>query len=523
MQTTARFSTERAELEAVLNSGIFTRSPSLAQFLQYVCQRYFDGEADKIKEYNVAVDALGRPPDFDQKKDSIVRVEAHRLRKRLQQYYSQEGADHPIQIALPPGNYVPQFLPKCAEVAIAETPGENGIAVGQQSEPTTVVDLVLPIEAQPLTPVVVVHRPRWRRLLFMAAVVAIAVLVTFWMVKTRKDSAVTATSSLRILPPPEGEEIRILAGSTATKLLDHYGNSWGGDRYYDGGVVASSPARPIARSQDFSMYTTRREGKFSYHIPLKKGTYEMRLYFAEVVFGDNNMFGGGETTRVFNIDMNGKQLLSGFDVIGDAPGSNTADIRVFKDVVPAADGKLHLDFYPTDRAAFVNAIELLPAHKGYLRPIRLIASDGSFTDRANRVWSSDRYFQGGVLIRRHDPIRETEDDLLYQSERYGNFTYSIPVAPNSHYTLTLRFCENWWGAPHMSAGGIGDRVFDVYSNGRTLLRNFDVFKEAGGPLRPIDKIFRNLEPNAQGKLVFQFVPVRNYAVLNGLEVLDEGR
>ena len=59
---------ERAELEAVLNSRIFNRAPSLANFLTYVCRCYFDGNVEDLKEYSIAVEALGRPPDFDQKK-----------------------------------------------------------------------------------------------------------------------------------------------------------------------------------------------------------------------------------------------------------------------------------------------------------------------------------------------------------------------------------------------------------------------------------------------------------------------
>lgn len=100
----------QAELEAVLSSGILARAPSLAQFLSYVCHKYFAGEADQIKEYNIAVDGLGRRPDFDQKDDAIVRVEASRLRKRLQQYYENEGADHKIRITIPSGQYAPVFV-----------------------------------------------------------------------------------------------------------------------------------------------------------------------------------------------------------------------------------------------------------------------------------------------------------------------------------------------------------------------------------------------------------------------------
>src|ERR1017187_10077987 len=81
---------EKHELDAVLASGIFNRAPNLANVLTYVCEKYFEGSAEQIKEYNIAVEALGRPSQFDQKRDSIVRVEAHRLRKRLREYRSEE-------------------------------------------------------------------------------------------------------------------------------------------------------------------------------------------------------------------------------------------------------------------------------------------------------------------------------------------------------------------------------------------------------------------------------------------------
>src|SRR5438874_6933716 len=111
MQATADFRQERHELATILESGILNRAPNLAQVLTYVCTKYFEGAAEQIKEYNIAVEALGRPADFDQKRDSIVRVEAHRLRKRLREYYEADGADHAIRIDIPPGQYAPRFLP----------------------------------------------------------------------------------------------------------------------------------------------------------------------------------------------------------------------------------------------------------------------------------------------------------------------------------------------------------------------------------------------------------------------------
>lgn len=108
---------EVAELQALLASPMFTRAPSLAQLLRYICQKHFNGEAHLIKEQHIAVEALGRQEPFDQKRDSIVRVELHRLRKRLQQYYQTEGADHEIVITIPSGGYAPRFIVKAPEPA----------------------------------------------------------------------------------------------------------------------------------------------------------------------------------------------------------------------------------------------------------------------------------------------------------------------------------------------------------------------------------------------------------------------
>src|ERR1700693_312351 len=112
MPSATSFKQERAELESILASGVFSRAPGLAQLLAYVCNKYFEGELAQVKEYNIAVEALGRRADFDQKRDSIVRVEAHRLRRRLAHYYQGEGALHELRIELPPGQYVPLFVPQ---------------------------------------------------------------------------------------------------------------------------------------------------------------------------------------------------------------------------------------------------------------------------------------------------------------------------------------------------------------------------------------------------------------------------
>src|SRR5579862_8122229 len=100
---------ERKELEAVLASGIFAASSNAARLLRFICERAADGAESPPTESDIALHALGRRPDFDPRQDSIVRVEAHRVRKRLKEYYETEGASHPVHIVLPAGQYVPQF------------------------------------------------------------------------------------------------------------------------------------------------------------------------------------------------------------------------------------------------------------------------------------------------------------------------------------------------------------------------------------------------------------------------------
>src|ERR1700684_2103574 len=112
---------ERAALYAVLTSGTFDNKPRLANLLRYICERHFDGDTGAIKEYSIATDVFGRSQSFDQATDSIVRVEAFRLRKKLREFYEGEGADQPIEIVVATGHYRPEFLDRTPD----RTPGER--------------------------------------------------------------------------------------------------------------------------------------------------------------------------------------------------------------------------------------------------------------------------------------------------------------------------------------------------------------------------------------------------------------
>ncbi len=499
-----------------MDSRIFARAPNLALFLTYVCGKYFDGESDRIKEYNIAVEALGRPPDFDQREDAIVRVEAFRLRKRLNRYYENEGAGHEIQISIPPGQYVPQFIWRKIK---AEPPSKAVVPVTGVEQTVTIWATTLPApEALPT------QRVMKRRTVVIAAVlgaialVTATVLVTSRLERSRRPAAGVAGTQAELDAALTGEDgIRILAGSPVARHVDREGKLWTGDRYFTGGRAVRNPADFITRAPDRAVFQTHREGNFRYDIPLKPGVYELRLHFAETKYGLGNISGGGEASRVFDVRGNGQLLLREFDVLSDAGGANIADIKVFKDISPDRDGMLHLEFANNPNQAFLSALEVLPAVRGRIHPVRIVAQDVSYTDQQGRIWGPDRFFTSGQMVSRHGPIVNSPDPAIYRGERYGNFSYTIPVA-KGRYTLTLRFAETWFGPGKPAQGGAGSRLFDVYCNGVALLKHFDVFKEAGGSDRAIDRMFQRLEPNAQDKFVLSFVPVKNYACVNAIEV-----
>jgi hypothetical protein len=469
------------------------------------------GRPDAIKEYNIAVEGLGRGGDFDQKKDSIVRVEAHRLRRRLAEYYQSLGADDPIEILLPPGTYVPIFRPRNPPVAerARETP-----AIETSPDPTP---------RRKNTP----DLKRWIVFCGIGILTAIALLA---FVRWRNAGALTAARSREAEPlaaapgvTASDRAIRIAAGGTSDGIADNAGNIWQRDQFYTGGEVKTATPRAIRRTLDPSLYLTRRQGDFQYRIPAPAGFYELQLHFAETVFGEDNVAGGGESSRVFAVQVNGGPPWQA-DIVSDAAGPNTATVRVYRGVRPGPDGTIDIAFTPYRKEApFINAIEVLPTPDARMLPVRLVARTTAVTTAPDQKWLADRYWLGGQNVLRHEPIDGPEQSQLYQGERYGNFSYAIPVAVGGTYSLTLRFAETWFGEGRPGGEGIGARIFDVYCNGRRLLKDFDVMREAGGPMRQLKKIFRGLEANAQGKLNLQFVPIRNYALINAIEVVDEGR
>ena len=177
-------------------------------------------------------------------------------------------------------------------------------------------------------------------------------------------------------------------------------------------------------------------------------------------------------------------------------------------------------------AAILNGIELLPMSAGKLRPVRIRAGwQSAWQDLAGRQWMGDSFFLGGnALVRTANPVRDSDasEAAIYGSERWGHFSYAIPVADGS-YRLMLKFAEGHYGRLNTGIGGEGSRMFDIFCNGAALARNLDIFKAAGGEGRPVEKAYSGIRPNAQGKIIVSFVPVEGMACVNGIEVVEESR
>jgi hypothetical protein len=550
---------EQWELEAVLQSRSFVRAPNLAAILRYVCDEYAQGRASLIKEYNIAVQALGRAQDFDPSQDSVVRVEVSRLRKRLQQFYENEGASHELQLHLADVGYIPRFVrrhrvesphsgnhgtnaasgtgqaaasPDGASADLGVT-APAGAAVdravtalgGAPAEQVASVPGTAPAEQVAVSASTRRDDRRQGRLMAALGALALFSMVAVLAMALRDRSAVakpaleTAVAAAPIVTPP-GDPVRISTGSLEPKYVDRSGQVWLGDRFFTGGAAIEKTDRNILRTLDPVLYRTAREGDFQYDIPVQPGVYELHLHFAELARrGSSGVSEEGE--RRFTVSLNGRPVLSDFDIVADAPGSETADERVFKDVFPAQDGKLHLRFSSLNGAPLLNGIEVLPGIPHRMLPVRILSGFRTMYDRRDQFWGADRYFWGGRTILSRYAVTADDEPALYSGDRYGNFTYYIPVALDGQYAATLRFAETYYGFENK--GGPGSRVFDVYCNGTVLLKNFDVIKEAGAALRGVKRTFHGLKPNAQGKLVLTFVPVVDYATVRAIEVEDETR
>ena len=518
-----------ALVRRVASSGTLEKSPRLRAFFLHVCRCALDNKPEAATEHQIGICVYERPPGYNPNEDNIVRSQARLLRMKLEHHFANEGKDEAIVITIPKGRYLPVFETRCEEPVI--------LHAVRPSEPAKSNHML-----QMLVGVAV---------LFGLVIVWLGYLLFKSPSATPKASVAPSGSVTRAEPNEAGPpsrtppvafasgigEVRIAAGHTGDPYVDVWGRRWEADRYYEGGAAQPGPRHFFPPVADEGLFRSMREAisadmtvpqsqrQIRYDIPVHSGVYELRLYFADSLRRpDADQKEDTQNYRHFQVNLNAHPLLVDFDPIADG-GAGSVAIRVFRDVYPTADGKLHLEFLSSwGRPAFVSAMEITPGIPGKLKPIRLSAHQSPFIDGDGTRWSGDNYFIDGRTTIYRNSNTGPKIPALYTLERYGNFSYAIPVAPGS-YTIKLHFLESFFSPLIPAAGcqGAGCRVFDVTCNGVLLLQDFDVFQAARGAFRPVVREFHGLHPNGQGKLLLSFSPKVNYAEVRAIEVIDEAR
>jgi hypothetical protein len=129
------------QVERILSSSHFRNSRRYTDLLRYVVQQTIEGHADILKERTLGIEVFGREPSFDTSGDSIVRVAVAEVRKRIAQYYQEEGHEQELRVDLPCGSYVARFRSpqetRPAIVTVPEAPDPLPADKGVDGPPTS--------------------------------------------------------------------------------------------------------------------------------------------------------------------------------------------------------------------------------------------------------------------------------------------------------------------------------------------------------------------------------------------------
>ena len=242
------------------------------------------------------------------------------------------------------------------------------------------------------------------------------------------------------------------------------GISYKADTGFSGGRIGTTSAA-IAGTSDGALYQTERYGNFSYAIPLSNGTYNVTLKFAEIYWTSAGK-------RIFSVTMGGTTVISNLDLYAKVGKNKAYDV-----VIPATvtNGVLNIGFVTQADNATVSAIQIAPSGTSATPAGTVVFADNAggsqFSGSAGITYAADSKFTGGRVGTTTAVTSGTTDGPLYKDERYGNFSYAIPVA-NGNYAVTLKFAEIYWTAP-------GKRIFSVAINGQPVLTSLDLYAKVG--------------------------------------------
>lgn len=219
-----------AHLERVLASATFRGAERSRRLLRFIVEQTLQGRADSLKDYTLGAEALGRGGDFDPRTDPIARVEASRMRSRLDVYYATEGASDQVRIVVPKGGYVPQFEMRPATASVADD--DRGTAA------------VAHTSAQ------VSRTWRWSAMWAPLAAAALASAATWWFVRS-PGPANGPEIRLELTTPPTTDPAS-LAISPDGQTIVFVASAGDVPRLWIRGL-ASANARPLAGSEFASL------------------------------------------------------------------------------------------------------------------------------------------------------------------------------------------------------------------------------------------------------------------------------
>ncbi len=223
-------------------------------------------------------------------------------------------------------------------------------------------------------------------------------------------------------------------------------------------------------------------------VPVTNGDYKVNVKFAEIYWNEAGK-------RSFDLSAEGQLVIDDLDIFTEAGGKNLALNKSFD--VTVSDGSLNLDFLTNSDNAKLAAIEIIGGSAPNPNPttpttpttppspptnpnpgtIRINAGGNAYTDTVGNVWMKDQYFDAGQTTSTNADIFKTEEDKLYQTERWAkNLGYGIPVS-DGNYRVNLHFAEIYFD-------DFNKRIFDVSVEGERVVDDLDIFAKSKNAFFP---------------------------------------
>ncbi|HZY63893.1 MAG TPA: hypothetical protein VFE38_15340 [Edaphobacter sp.] len=173
-------------VQRIVRTQGFAKSERLSAFLLYISRQTIINNSGILTEQKIGEAVFGRPIAYDPRDDNIVRAHASRLRKRLEDYYNEDGREERIRVSVPRGTYVPVFESVTSQTIDPPAVAEN---------------VVITEPLQPVSHSILLNKqPHWTRWIAIACCIVLALAGSFFLgrLANERDQAVTPGSTHRI-------------------------------------------------------------------------------------------------------------------------------------------------------------------------------------------------------------------------------------------------------------------------------------------------------------------------------------